>query len=783
MLSLICAILAMFVQKFMGLRAVRAVIGKDSQCSPEMRARRYAGSRRIPTFGPTLDLLLTLLHLALLLFFVGLCIFIFNTNHSLFSSVAWLILPYSWYIPQFMILSVTFPFGLTLFRCCIRRSGKEGSKWSWARDLDILRWLERTSVDDDDALEKFFQAIPDFFDSKLVNPDKRQFPEDILNRFWKTFNGFTCRTLVSNSAAESVKSRLDIAMKAMNSIHSSRLSSEPCDIVFRSIKFLDPAPQFAKMDRDQLLTYCTSEHEHIAHYARCLVAKILASLPVSGRDDCWIQLATSTFGLTDLRDYFDHGNDSGSLAILIHLIRQSNRYRIYDWDALKAFFELDIHHTLPVLQHDFCTLWNEISEEAKSRVHSRKNNDILLEILREIRHLYISLHRGTDAAPTRFSGLLLLLLLPLPPPLPLPPFVNMLLDRMSYHIVYNSLSYPLCTIASHRSDSTAHLHIVNSNHNSYAVSINSTQPSPSRPPFHRASTFLQQAEQANIIVGSPSPSSLTITSEPRRPSYTPNVTSTPLFNPVRSSPRPANASLLGSVATAMQGVTSSAVPKPNPAPASSSPPAPPSDTAILNNPLTSCDAVFASTSNHMLPALPVVDFSIPASPPLSRVPPLPNAESLSLLGSTAPSRQTGNVVLPLLRARGLVNTGNMCFVNAVLQLLVHSPSFWNLFGEPGDLKRRRGDGGPETRVGPTPLVDATVKFFEESTLKEKDLPSTQQSSQQAVGEKSWEDEGAKKEHIAVGSFKPTYLYDAMKENKRLKRLLVRSRNQGAHLIY
>lgn len=276
------------------------------------------------------------------------------------------------------------------------------------------------------------------------------------------------------------------------------------------------------------------------------------------------------------------------------------------------------------------------------------------------------------------------------------------------------------------------------------------------------------------------------TSEPRRPSYPPNVTGTPLSNPVRSSPRPADASPLGGVATAMQDITSSAVPKPVPARASSSPPAPPSDTAILNYPLTSRDAVSTSTSNYLLPASSVVGFSIPASPPLSRVQPLPNAEPLPFISSTTPSvpsHLTGNVTLPHQRARGLVNAGNMCSVNAVLQLLVSSPSFWNLFGELGDLKRRRGAEGPETRGGATPLVDATVRFFEEFTLEEKEPPPTQQLSQQAAGGKPWEDEGAKKERIAVGSFEPTYLYDVMKENKRLKRLLVRSRNQGALFFY
>ena len=72
------------------------------------------------------------------------------------------------------------------------------------------------------------------------------------------------------------------------------------------------------------------------------------------------------------------------------------------------------------------------------------------------------------------------------------------------------------------------------------------------------------------------------------------------------------------------------------------------------------------------------------------VPLLSNAESLVLFSGTTPSRSTSNATLPCLRAPGLVNTGIMCFANAVLQLLVCSPLFWNLFGEVSDLKGPHG---------------------------------------------------------------------------------------------
>ena len=112
----------------------------------------------------------------------------------------------------------------------------------------------------------------------------------------------------------------------------------------------------------------------------------------------------------------------------------------------------------------------------------------------------------------------------------------------------------------------------------------------------------------------------------------------------------------------------------------------------------------------------------------------------------------------------------MCFANAVLQLLVHSPPFWNWFGELGDLKGQRGASSPETGGGATPLVDATVRLFEEFAFKEKE-PSLPQAVARG---KPRDDEEEKNESEIVNSFEPTYMYAAMREKRQLKHLLVRS---------
>jgi ubiquitin carboxyl-terminal hydrolase 10 len=116
----------------------------------------------------------------------------------------------------------------------------------------------------------------------------------------------------------------------------------------------------------------------------------------------------------------------------------------------------------------------------------------------------------------------------------------------------------------------------------------------------------------------------------------------------------------------------------------------------------------------------------------------------------------------------------MCFVNAVLQLLVHCPPFWNQSRDLGRLMGRRGQGkGQQTGGSTTVLVDATVRLLDEFVYKEK--PSLiHQSLQKAEKWKAREDEEEKNEDDDTDPFIPTYMYDAMKEKRHFKNMLVRS---------
>ena len=61
--------------------------------------------------------------------------------------------------------------------------------------------------------------------------------------------------------------------------------------------------------------------------------------------------------------------------------------------------KFNVRNTLPELQHEFCTLWNEIV------LIAQENDDWTMAewILKPIRNIYVALHHDTNSAPTQFS--------------------------------------------------------------------------------------------------------------------------------------------------------------------------------------------------------------------------------------------------------------------------------------------------------------------------------------------------------------------------------------------
>ncbi|PWN36124.1 cysteine proteinase, partial [Meira miltonrushii] len=87
--------------------------------------------------------------------------------------------------------------------------------------------------------------------------------------------------------------------------------------------------------------------------------------------------------------------------------------------------------------------------------------------------------------------------------------------------------------------------------------------------------------------------------------------------------------------------------------------------------------------------------------------------------------------------RGMINKGNLCFANAILQTLVYCAPFYNLF-------RVLGQTVPHDLHNSTPLMEAVIQFLSEFKI----IPAEVQKN------------------FASEPFVPEQLYEAMKLNKR-----------------
>ncbi|KAH8117275.1 cysteine proteinase [Phellopilus nigrolimitatus] len=161
-----------------------------------------------------------------------------------------------------------------------------------------------------------------------------------------------------------------------------------------------------------------------------------------------------------------------------------------------------------------------------------------------------------------------------------------------------------------------------------------------------------------------------------------------------------------------------------------------------------------SSSKTSLPTSSVLGFSVPAIEMDSSHTILDGVSStkrsdLFQLLVNGPSAGGG---IPQIRPRGLTNTGNMCFANAVLQTLVYCPPFFRLFTELGKYISETSADSTKWNGKATPLVNAIIEFLKEFKPKPKGNPKD-----------SYEDDD---EFDGIDSFIPTYVYDAMKKKSR-----------------
>ena len=427
-MSLSCALWATSLQQW-ARRYIR--LTQPARRTPEKRARMrafYADGVDKMHIPWAVEGLPTLLHLSLFLFFGGLAIFLFNVDEEvficvvswigLFSTVYGLItfLPLVWQdSPYFTPLSkpvwflyfsipyATFLPIITFYNRSQRSLFGRDQIWNiWWRYR--YRWMEKTAektadeqspkidvrifgwtisaLGDDYSLEKFFEAIPGLFNSTLVRDLEKHFPDSLLETFWNALHDFIDRTLSSNSIAEEVKSRRSAICKDIISMIPRPYVMIPDPFS----DFFDEAP--VSIERLQVMARWRShQNDFVADSARIRAAKSLTRM--QKRDGRWMALASDISGISEL----DLQNDvalAGNGVLLATLIDISRR-AIHSDDSVMLLTEglpSPILNTHPRIQHDFCSLWNELTQEARNQ----GSFSTPVQILRNIRQHYILLH-------------------------------------------------------------------------------------------------------------------------------------------------------------------------------------------------------------------------------------------------------------------------------------------------------------------------------------------------------------------------------------------------------
>ncbi|KAI0002890.1 hypothetical protein BJV74DRAFT_813916 [Russula compacta] len=276
---------------------------------------------------------------------------------------------------------------------------KAASKGSSEIDSRIVEWTINALT--------FAEAIPGFYRSSVVKGLRRTLPIQVEGRIL-----IPMRSFLDLSAPVKIR-RLTICLNAAIECLLSSMPLGNWQGVPHSIEIAHFLTSWSKANPGQFPLLI-----------RGINARILLS--ARERDGHWFALVMECLRVPErvLQDYLAH-EDSLQLACLILFCRYAldAHYRVRG--DLQPLCEIDICNTLPGLQHEFST---------QNRGRYNKNP---YDVVIQIRHLYASLHPGTDAAPTALTQP-----------------SSALFSDIRQHLS----TYPSCNIPGHRYDLMPHNH-------------------------------------------------------------------------------------------------------------------------------------------------------------------------------------------------------------------------------------------------------------------------------------------------------------------------------------
>jgi hypothetical protein len=405
-------------------------ITQDGAYSPEMRARIHAVFAKSESGGfnfQDTSAIMFCLHLSLFLFMTGVLIYFFNINRTTFYSVVWWIAIVGILYTIFTVAPIFYPYDLLytpfsslalrayLFLTwlasqvfCIqprrelrnryRKGFIEGkiksveeaaSKSSSTVDTEVLDKILLT-LDEDRTLEAFFDAIPGFWNSNLV-----QMPLDdgVRANLQRSLAGFLDRTFSSTSVSQQVRrERLITCLKvARSALGPCGVSQILCDL-FKGHS--DEVLQSIARRKDGENKGDGNDDLIDPNVLRILAPCIIVF--TRKRGDEWTKLVTEELGVPkEVFENYRANRNSTLLAILMHVTREALRTGRLEQRVLESLSQFDIRNTHPELQREFCTLWNDVVQKEKHL----KASIVPTQILTAIHRLFSTLHRDTPEAP------------------------------------------------------------------------------------------------------------------------------------------------------------------------------------------------------------------------------------------------------------------------------------------------------------------------------------------------------------------------------------------------
>ena len=481
MISLTCALLATLLQQW----ARRYLRVTQPRYSLHKRARiRSFFAEGVDEFllPWVVEVLPTLLHVSLFLFFAGLVVFLWNVNLTIFkvvllwAGVCTAIYGCFTFIPVYRhnspyytpLTSLVWPIVIAIpyiifkilrwftYSVYFHREAShyfETLKNSYRKMLlqGMLKTVEETALnsppeidtraflwtfdalDEDHELDHFFSSLSGFRSSKVVDDPLPHLTKEQKSNISAALIGLLDRTFSSDLLPQSVKNRRAILFANTH---------DPANITDASLHILQrivSQGQERRLKAEELSHVVRDTTNGLEEDTIYLLQAMVTGLVITAqhRDNSWFTLASSVLGVSEtvLRDYAAQG-DSLSFAILIHITRQQfHDFRYLPWpgfefsDYLVKASKFNVQDTSPELQHDFCALWNEII------LGERDPQYMAYDTLGPIRSIYLALHQDIDSAPTRFS--------------------HSTTDHG--HFLRDPSLYPLCNDPSHHPDSTPHI--------------------------------------------------------------------------------------------------------------------------------------------------------------------------------------------------------------------------------------------------------------------------------------------------------------------------------------